>query len=73
MHEFLFPEISVSGDKVYTEDDWADTETKDGYTKSKILAEKAAWDFLKELPGVKKYNNFNIVISYINLLLSNLH
>lgn len=40
-------------DKVYNEESWTDPEsqTLDFYTKSKAVAEKAAWDFVKELPG----------------------
>ena len=39
--------------RVFTEQDWASTEEKDmdPYVKSKTLAEKAAWDFVSELPG----------------------
>ena len=38
--------------KVFTEEDWTDTETaKDAYIKAKTLAEKAAWTFVAELPG----------------------
>ena len=31
----------------YNEDDWSDLEVCKAYEKSKILAEKTAWDFLK--------------------------
>jgi len=38
--------------KVFTEEDWTDTETaKDAYVKAKTLAEKAVWTFFAELPG----------------------
>lgn len=38
--------------RVYTEQDWMDVEnTKQPYSHSKALAEKAAWDFVKHLPG----------------------
>ena len=38
--------------KTFTEEDWGDIEkVQDPYNKSKIMAEKAAWDFVKELPG----------------------
>lgn len=43
-----------SSDKVHTEEDWSDVETLDAYAKSKTLAEKAAWDFIKELPDEDK-------------------
>lgn len=44
---------AVSGDVVkqgynYSEKDWADVNNISAYAKSKTLAEKAAWDFLKE-------------------------
>ena len=38
-------------DKVYKEEDWAETESADPLVKSVVLAEKAAWDFVKELTG----------------------
>ena len=41
----------VDIEKTYTEEDWGDIEKADIYPKSKILAEKAAWDYIKELPG----------------------
>lgn len=46
------PGGNTSSDKVHTEEDWSDVETLDAYAKSKTLAEKAAWDFIKELPGM---------------------
>ncbi|XP_076435893.1 uncharacterized protein LOC143275577 [Babylonia areolata] len=45
---------NTATDKVHTEEDWSDTETLDAYAKSKTLAEKAAWDFIKELPDEDK-------------------
>ena len=42
--------------KVFTEEDWNNVETtKSAYAKSKVLAEKAAWDFLEELPEDEKF------------------
>ncbi|XP_067142568.1 uncharacterized protein [Centruroides vittatus] len=43
--------------KVYTEGDWSnpDSPTIDAYSKSKTLAEREAWDFVKELPDDKKF------------------
>lgn len=40
---------------VYTEEDWSPPEACNPYERSKVLAEKAAWDFLKELPEEKKF------------------
>lgn len=37
--------------KVYSEEDWANPDKLDAYAKSKTLAEKAAWEYIKELPG----------------------
>ncbi|XP_071086097.1 uncharacterized protein [Haliotis cracherodii] len=45
---------SANADKVCTEEDWSDLEKLDAYAKSKTLAEKAAWDFVKELPDSDK-------------------
>ena len=40
---------------VYTEEDWSPPEGCPPYERSKTLAEKAAWDFVKELPEEKKF------------------
>lgn len=45
---------TAQSDKVYTEEDWVDAETADPLVKSLILAEKAAWDFVKELTDSDK-------------------
>jgi nucleoside-diphosphate-sugar epimerase len=58
--------VAITGDsyisnKVYTEDDHADLDTASPYTRSKALAEKAAWEFLQE----RKDNNlpcFELVV-----------
>ena len=41
----------------FTTDDWSDVNFRgiDAYAKSKTLAEKAAWDFLKDLPEEEKF------------------
>jgi len=39
----------------YTEDDWSMPEICPPYERSKTLAEKAAWDFMKDLPEEKKF------------------
>ena len=41
---------------VYTEEDWSPPEACPPYERSKTLAEKAAWDFMKELPEEKKFD-----------------
>lgn len=38
--------------KVFTEDDWSDEERCIPYEKSKLRAEKAAWELVKNLPGL---------------------
>ncbi len=51
--------VAVSGDsvvqnKTYTENDWSDLTNLSPYPKSKTLAEKAAWDFVKEREKANK-------------------
>uniref|UniRef100_A0A2P2I3A9 NADPH-dependent aldehyde reductase ARI1-like n=1 Tax=Hirondellea gigas TaxID=1518452 RepID=A0A2P2I3A9_9CRUS len=53
----VFADAAVSeADKKFTEEDWSnpDSATIDVYSKSKVVAEKAAWDLVKELPEDKK-------------------
>ena len=40
----------------FTEDDFSDVSVMDGYAKSKLLAEKAAWDFWKALPETDRFD-----------------
>eukprot|EP00123_Amoebidium_parasiticum_P014667 comp22587_c0_seq2/m.34599 comp22587_c0_seq2/g.34599 ORF comp22587_c0_seq2/g.34599 comp22587_c0_seq2/m.34599 type:complete len:342 (-) comp22587_c0_seq2:189-1214(-) len=40
---------AVLDTKVFNEDDWTDPTKVDAYTKSKTLAERAAWDFVGDL------------------------
>lgn len=42
-------------DKIYDENDWIDTSHPGAYYRSKMLAEKAAWDYVKDLPEDKKF------------------
>lgn len=50
-------EVTPDPSKKYNEEDWTDPEcpTLDPYTKSKVVAEKAAWEYLKELPDDEKF------------------
>ncbi|GAB6018891.1 hypothetical protein CHUAL_000549 [Chamberlinius hualienensis] len=50
-------DINSEENKVYTEEDWTNPESPslDNYAKSKTLAEKAAWDFVKELKDDEKF------------------
>ena len=38
-------------DHIFTEEDWSSLEGSSPYEKSKRLAEKAAWELVKDLPG----------------------
>lgn len=53
----VFAEAVPEPGKKYSEEDWTNPESSevDVYSKSKVLAEKAAWDYLKELPEDKKF------------------
>ncbi|XP_070212933.1 uncharacterized protein [Littorina saxatilis] len=41
---------TTSTDKMFTEEDWTDLTKADFNCKAKSLAEKAAWDFIKNIP-----------------------
>ena len=41
--------------KVRTEDDWSNVDGCEAYQKSKTLAERTAWDFVKSLPADKRF------------------
>lgn len=41
--------------EIYNEGDWSHVDACEAYDKSKLLAEKAAWDFLAELPEEEKF------------------
>ena len=50
--------FDVSGDENktnYSVEDWSDTKIAYPYEKSKTLAEKAAWDYIKNLPNDEKF------------------
>jgi dihydroflavonol-4-reductase len=40
---------------LYNEEDWSDIEVCGAYEKSKIMAETAAWDFVKSLPEEERF------------------
>lgn len=55
-------------DKVYNEDDWVDPDKVEAYSRSKILAERAAHKFVEDLPqedGKKKLELVVINPSYV--------
>lgn len=47
--------ISSSKKNHFTSEDWSDWENDMPYPKSKALAEKAAWDFVKKLPKEEQF------------------
>jgi len=51
--------------KVYNEDDWSDPAKLDPYGKCKTLAEKAAWEYVKELSDEEKIELTVINPSYV--------
>ena len=51
--------------EAYTEEDWSEPNACKPYEKSKTLAEKAAWDFLKELPENERFELVTILPSLI--------
>ena len=63
-------EMTNEKDKVYTEEDWTnpDSPQVEAYSKSKTLAEKAAWEILERLPGVD--DRFVITFSWNIFLLA---
>lgn len=48
-------EVRKPEQQTRTEEDWSDTKKIDLYSKSKTLAERAAWDFVKDLPDDEKF------------------
>lgn len=55
-------------EKVYNEDDWVDPDKVEPYSRSKILAEKAAYKFIEDLPqedGKRKLELVVINPSYV--------
>ena len=49
------PEQPGRQNHTYSEDDWSPPETCAPYERSKTLAERAAWDFAKDLLEEKKF------------------
>lgn len=64
--------ITAPNGTEFTEENWSDVDKATTYAKSKTLAEKAAWEFVKNLPG-KKYYNHQIMISFHYLLRRRYH
>ena len=60
--------IMVSKDETKTDfsvADWSDTDIAIPYLKSKTLAEKAAWDFIKNLPEDEKFELVTILPGFV--------
>ena len=51
-------------DYVYTEKDWAVEEISTGYAKSKLKAEQAAWDFVKQLDESSLSSQLSIHLTF---------
>ena len=51
---FLFVAGRIGEDHIFTEEDWSSLEGSSPYEKSKHLAEKAAWELVKDLPGYQQ-------------------
>lgn len=52
--------------KVFGPDDWFEpTESTEAYTKSKVQAERAAWDFVNALPEGEKFELVTILPGFI--------
>ncbi|KAH3878164.1 uncharacterized protein LOC127874026 [Dreissena polymorpha] len=56
---------SSEPNKTYTEEDWMEPEGLDAHGKSKVMAEKAAWDYVKELPDEDKVELAVVNPSYV--------
>ena len=52
-------------DYVYTEKDWSPEDACGGYEKSKLKAEQAAWDFVKQLEESKRYELVVVNPAYV--------
>ena len=50
----LFVAGRIGEDHIFTEEDWSSLEGSSPYEKSKHLAEKAAWELVKDLPGYQQ-------------------
>ena len=67
VQSILYGDLSkVYNGHTFTEKDWTVVENVENYTKSKTLAEKAAWDFLKENKG-KGDNSNQFDLNVINV------
>jgi nucleoside-diphosphate-sugar epimerase len=51
--------------KIFTEEDWANEAKCEPYSKSKLFAEKAAWELQKELPEGKRFELCTINPSFV--------
>lgn len=62
IHDVKTIDFKQDGDKVYNEDDWVDPDKVEPYSRSKILAEKAAHKFIEELPQEEGKKKMELVV-----------
>jgi len=65
---FMVSEASRPADGVFTEAHWSEENRPEGidnYSKSKILAEKAAWKFVEDLPAEEKFELVCVLPSFV--------
>ncbi len=53
---------SVEKKETYNEDDWTDSKIGGAYVKSKVLAEKAAWDFYSKMKAETTKHRFRMTV-----------
>ncbi|XP_046853004.1 phenylacetaldehyde reductase-like [Xenia sp. Carnegie-2017] len=61
----IYPGHKDSDDRILTEEDWAIVDECSAYEKSKALAEKSAWDFVKNLSDEQKFELVAINPGYV--------
>lgn len=62
IHDVKTLEGKQDPDKKYNEDDWVDPDKVEPYSRSKILAEKAAHQFIEELPQEEGKRKLELVV-----------
>lgn len=62
IHDVKTLDAKSEPDKKYSEDDWVDPDKVEPYSRSKILAEKAAYKFIEELPQEEGKRKLELVV-----------
>lgn len=62
IHDVKTMDAKSDPEKVYNEDDWVDPDKVEPYSRSKILAEKAAYKFIEELPQEEGKRKLELVV-----------